>query len=119
MRLVILALLLNFTFTAQAQNSWVRINLLGYTPNSPKIAVWCSKEKNLITSFSLIEVASGKTVFTGKAGKVYGGYGPFTETGRLNFTAFTKAGRYVIKAGEATSPEFTIRNDVYKGAANF
>ncbi len=37
----------------------------------------------------------------------------------LNFSAFTKPGRYIIKAGPATSPEFTIGNNVYKGAADF
>jgi endoglucanase len=117
--IVLLLTTIGVTVTAQTQTSWVRINLLGYKPGNPKVAVWCSKEKNVITGFSIIEAASGKTVFTGKAGKAYGGYGPFTQTGRLNFTAFTKPGRYMIKAGDATSPEFTIGADVYKGAAHF
>jgi endoglucanase len=117
--IVLLLILTRFTATAQTQNNWVRINLLGYKPGSPKVAVWCSKKNNTITSFSIIDAASEKTVFTGKAGKSYGGYGPFTQTGRLNFTAFTKPGRYIVKAGEASSPEFTIGADVYKGAADF
>ena len=117
--IVLLFTITGFTVTAQTQSSWVRINLLGYKPGSPKVAVWCSKEKNAITSFSIIDVASGKTVFTGKAGKAYGGYGPFMQTSRLNFTAFAKPGRYVIKTGETTSPEFIIGADVYKGAADF
>jgi peptidoglycan/xylan/chitin deacetylase (PgdA/CDA1 family) len=122
-RLVFLIALLlqvtGFTVTAQTSNSWVRINLLGYKPVSSKVAVWCSKEKESITSFSIIDVASGKSVFTGKAGKAYGAYGPFTETYRLNFTAFTKPGHYIIKAGQAASPAFIIGRDVYKGAADF
>ena len=117
--IVLLLTITGFTVTAQTQNSWVRINLLGYKPHSSKVAVWCSKEKNAVTSFSIIDAASGKTVFTGKAGKAYGGYGPFTQTSRLNFTAFTKPGQYIIKAGEASSPAFTIGADVYKGAADF
>ncbi|SEN24443.1 glycoside hydrolase family 9 protein [Niastella yeongjuensis] len=117
--IVLLLHLTGFTVTAQTQSSWVRINLLGYKPGSPKVAVWCSKENITITGFSIIDAASGKTVFAGKTGKAYGGYGPFTQTRRLNFTAFTNPGRYIIKAGEATSPEFTIGADVYKGAANF
>jgi len=107
-------------FRVMAQtNSWIRINLLGYQTFNSKVAVWCSKEQTTITAFTIVEVASNKTVFTGKAGKSYGAYGPFKQTCRLNFSAFKKPGRYVIKAGTATSPEFNIGADVYKGAADF
>ena len=64
--IVLLLITICFTVTAQTQNSWVRINLLGYNPESPKVAVWCSKEKNAVAGFSIIDVATGKTVFTGK-----------------------------------------------------
>ncbi|WP_207511443.1 glycoside hydrolase family 9 protein [Longitalea luteola] len=120
---LIIILLLNITafYTAAqtGQKSWVRINLLGYQPGSPKVAVWCSKDKNAITDFSVIDITSGKTVYTGRAGRPFGVYGPFTATYRLNFTAFTRPGRYVIKAGDVSSPEFTIGADVYKGTADF
>lgn len=118
---LIIILLVHITgFNSLAQtNSWIRINLLGYKPNSTKVAVWCSKEQNLIKDFTVIEIASGRVVYTAKAGKAFGGYGPFTQTCRLNFSAFTRPGRYIIKAGIATSPEFTIGADVYKGSANF
>ena len=107
-------------FNALAQtNSWIRINLLGYKPNSSKVAVWCSKEPLPLTDFTVINVASGSMVYKAKAGKAFGGYGPFIQTARLNFSAFTRPGRYIIKAGSATSPEFTIGPDVYKGSANF
>jgi hypothetical protein len=56
--IVLLFTITGFTVTAQMQTTWVRINLLGYKPGSPKVAVWCSKEKNAITSFSIIDVAS-------------------------------------------------------------
>jgi endoglucanase len=115
---ILLLSITGFKTTAQT-TSWVRINLLGYQPNSTKVAVWCSKEQTIITDFTIVDVVSNKTVYTGKAGKAFGSYGPFTQTGRLNFSAFKKPGRYVIKAGPATSPEFTIGADVYKGAANF
>jgi hypothetical protein len=118
---VIIVLLLSLVgLTVKAQtNSWIRINLLGYKPNSSKVAVWCSKEQTMIADFSIVDVASGKEVYAGKAGKAFGGYGPFTQTARLNFSTFTKPGRYIIKAGTATSPEFAIGADVYKGTADF
>ena len=115
---ILLLSIAGFNTIAQT-NSWIRLNLLGYKPNSTKVAVWCSKEQNSITDFTVVDVASGKTVYTAKAGKAFGGYGPFTQTYRLNFSAFSRPGRYTIKAGSAISPAFTIGTDVYKGAANF
>ncbi|MBD0376614.1 MAG: glycoside hydrolase family 9 protein, partial [Flavisolibacter sp.] len=100
-------------------NSWIRINQLGYTPQGLKIAVWCSKEAQPLSSFQLIDSATNKIVFTGKASKAYGAYGPFQQTARLNFSAFIKEGIYYLKAGTAVSPSFKINKDVYKGAADF
>jgi endoglucanase len=116
-----LILLLSITGlnTVAQTNSWIRINLLGYKPNSTKVAVWCSKEQTGITGFTIVDVVSNKTVYAAKAGKAFGSYGPFVQTFRLNFSAFTTPGRYIIKAGPASSPEFTIGADVYKGAADF
>lgn len=98
---------------------WIRINLLGYLPGNNKVAVWCSKIAAPVTKFQLIEAATGKEVFSADAGKPYGAYGPFTQTCRLDFSTFRKAGKYVIKAGKAVSPAFTIGQDVYNGAADF
>jgi peptidoglycan/xylan/chitin deacetylase (PgdA/CDA1 family) len=117
--LFIIVLLLSVIDIKAQTNSWVRINLLGYKPNSSKVAVWCSKEQTMIADFTIVDVASGKEVYAAKAGKAYGAYGAFTQTARLNFSSFTKPGRYIIKAGTAASPEFTIGADVYKGAADF
>lgn len=99
--------------------SWIRINQLGYTPDGVKVAVWCSKEDRTIGSFQLIDVATNKVAMTGKTGKVFGAFGPFRSTQRLNFSFFKRPGRYYLKAGGAQSPEFEIGEDVYKGAADF
>src|SRR5687767_9775096 len=95
---LVFILLLNISgFNTIAQtNSWIRINLLGYKPNSPKVAVWCSKEQTPATDFTVINVGSGSIVYKAKGGKAFGGYGPFTQTARLNFSAFTRPGRYII-----------------------
>ena len=99
--------------------SWIRINLLGYKPSSIKVAVYGSKEPNGISNFEVVECTSNTIVFRGKAGKPFGSYGPFAETYRLDFTTFTRPGKYKLKAGESVSPEFTIGEDVYSGAADF
>lgn len=100
-------------------SAYVRINLLGYKPGGIKVAVWASKQTNTIADFQLVEVSSGKVVFTGKAGKAFGAYGPFAQSYRLDFSSFNNPGKYLLKAGGAMSPEFAIGNDVYKGAADF
>ena len=114
------SVILIFTsFHPEQSAAWIRINQLGYTPKGIKSAVWCSKENLTIKSFQLVDAATKKIVFSANAGKQFGAYGPFVQTCRLNFSSFTKPGRYYLQTGETRSPEFIIGNDVYKGAADF
>ena len=92
-------LLFAFAKKGEQRNSWIRINQLGYTPQGLKVAVWCSKSDIAIASFLLVDSASGKIVFTNKAGKNFGAYGPFKNTYRLYFSSFEKSGVYYLKAG--------------------
>jgi len=114
------SILLAIAFTpANDQQAWIRINLLGYQPGGTKVAVWCSKENSTITRFQLVNAATKKVEYTGSAGKAFGRFGPFQQTFRLNFSVFKKPGTYYLKAGNTTSPEFRIGDDVYKGTADF
>ena len=99
--------------------SWIRVNQLGYTPGGIKVAVWCGKEKLAVDSWQLIDAITKEIVYSANAEKGFGAYGPFTQTYRLNFSAYKKPGRYYLQAGDAISPEFSIGDDVYKGAADF
>ncbi|MGE6218177.1 glycoside hydrolase family 9 protein [Nubsella zeaxanthinifaciens] len=101
------------------EQSWIRINLLGYQPNAIKVAVWASKNNELPSSFEIVEKTSGKTVYTSNNIKNFGTYGPFNTTARLNFSEFKKPGTYLIKANGVTSPEVIIGQEVYKGSADF
>src|SRR5258708_33641573 len=101
----IILVFISFHKKSKEQTSWIRINLLGYTPKGIKVAVWCSKEQPAVSSWQLVDVNSNKIVFTAKANKLFGAYGPFTQTCRLNFSSFTKSGRYYLQAGKARSPE--------------
>src|SRR5689334_9806064 len=114
----ILCLFVFFSGSKTADESWVRINLIGYKPGSDKVAVWCSKSEAIPTTFQLLD-ASGKIVATFRKVTPFGAYGPFTATARLNFSSFKKPGRYHIEAGSGKSPEFVIGEEVYKGAADF
>src|SRR5215831_12098285 len=100
-------------------NAWIRINQLGYSPKGIKVAVFCSKEQAVIRTFHVVDVSTGKIVFTSPTGKAFGAYGPFAQTYRLNFSSFNKHGHYFLEAGNAKSPVFPIDEDVYKGAADF
>ena len=90
---LIIPILFSFDKKNESQ-AWIRINQLGYTPEGIKVAVWCSKIETNISSFSLIDSATGKTVFTKNAGENFGAYGPFKNTFRLHFSDYTKPGFY-------------------------
>lgn len=118
--LILLLPLLSFAPRHQQDDrSWIRVNLIGYMPTSAKVAVWCSKSDNQLERFQLVDVITGKVVYEGAAGKPYGAYGPFAQTYRLDFSDYRYEGRFVLHAGSAVSPEFTIAHDVYKSAADF
>lgn len=118
---VLLAILLSKSSFAQEPDTreWIRINLLGYRPHSPKVAVWGSGTDREIDDFTIVQVGSGKIMYSGSTGKPFGAYGPFAQTYRLDFSSFKTPGKYFIQAGNARSPEFTIGEDVYAGAADF
>lgn len=97
----------------------IRINQLGYLPQGAKVAVWGSLTDNSITTFQLVDSASGKIIYTAAAGEPFGHYGPFQQTYRLDFSAYKQPGTYYLKAGSTRSPVFHIADDVYNGAADF
>jgi len=99
--------------------AWIRVNLLGYRPDSPKTAVWCSSKPGTVNEFLVRDVNTNRVVFKALAGKPFGAYGPFLETYRLDFSSFTTPGRYTVQVGETESPIFTIGDNVYHGGADF
>ncbi len=104
---------------ADASNSWVRINLLGYQPSSSKVAIWASKTNSIPTKFDLVSKATGKVVYSSSQIQSFGKYGPFTATARLNFSAFRTPGKYFIRANNINSPEIIIGEGVYRHTADF
>jgi endoglucanase len=101
------------------ENSWIRVNLLGYPNDAIKVAVWASKEEIRPEKFELIDSASGKVVFSSKRIQHFGAYGPFKSTSRLNFSEFKRSGTYYIRVGEVRSPKVLINPGVYKNTADF
>jgi len=115
---ILLAMLWGFHNPPDEQ-AWVRINFLGYKPAGIKVAVWATKQEQALQSFRIVDARTEKTLFTEKAGTAFSAYGPFLKAYRLDFTSFSRPGRYRIIAGDAISPEFVISDTAYKGAADF
>lgn len=101
------------------EQTWIRINQLGYLPKSTKVAVWVSKTEASIKEFKVVDSQTHKVVFTAKAGKAFGAYGPFAKGYRLNFSKLNKDGSYYIQSGAVKSPIFRVGADVYRGTADF
>lgn len=100
-------------------DEWIRINQLGYLPESKKVAVFMSEEQTELKEFALIDFFTNETIHTFTSLKEAGAMGQMKVTYRLDFSNFTQAGTYIIKAGKATSPRFAIDNKVYNGTADF
>ena len=100
-------------------SSWIRINQLGYLPQSVKVAVFISNESLKLTEFQLIDASSKKVVFENIPAIYDGSKWGMKAAARLDFSRYSKQGRYCLKAGNAVSPEFAIAPDVYKGTADY
>ncbi len=99
--------------------AWVRVNQLGYKMQGIKVAVFCSKQTGILKEFRLVDVITGATVYTGRKVENFGSYGPFSHVARLDFSDLDREGRFVIQAGGVSSPEFTVAQNAFKGAADF
>lgn len=94
----------------------IRINQLGYLPNAPKVAVFCSLAKTELREFTV--AAEKGAIVLRRAATAANAFGPCVTAYRLDFSSITKSGSYRISAGGATSPILRIRDDAYAGAAD-
>lgn len=101
-----------------AENA-IRINQLGYLPNTPKVAVLLSDENITINHFYLYNSLSGKLVFESKTKPADAKQWGKQKAYQLDFSDFNQTGGFIIKAGHTNSPSFRISPDVYDGTADF
>lgn len=115
-----LLLLISINIVSAQQQSWIRINQLGYLPESKKVLVWVAKGDKKIKSFEVIDSKTNESIYKGKVNKIFGKYGPFDQGARLDISAVKKSGTYIVKTSDGTSsPVIKINKDVYKGTADF
>lgn len=118
-RMLLVFFLFAFAMGWAKEESWIRINNLGYLPQSIKVAVLGSKVEVKVKSFSLVDAVTGKKVYTSRRVMAKGAYGPFASSYRLDFSDFGATGRYFIQVNTITSPEFYINANVYDNTADF
>lgn len=119
-RKILFLLIILAAQSAKSQDSaWIRINQMGYLPNSIKNAVLLSKHTFQFSNFSLHSALTGKTVFESRSIKEYGKYLSFSRAYRIDFSEFEDEGVYYIQAGNIQSPIFRIRKDIYHGSADY
>jgi peptidoglycan/xylan/chitin deacetylase (PgdA/CDA1 family) len=109
----------NFQKKESIIQSWIRINNVGYLPNSIKVAVLGSKENIQIHEFTVHDAQTNEIVFTSDNIASKGMYGPFKTSFRLNFSDFKTHGTYYLKVNNTTSPNFPIGPGVYDNTADF
>ena len=110
-------MLMPFCFFGQ---QWVRVNQLGYMPQSVKVAVFISTDETDAGDFTVCDAATGRAVYSGKAEKSadaakWGMKSAF----RLNFSDLKKCGGYYVEFNGVKSDNFKIDYDVYDGTADF
>jgi endoglucanase len=118
-RIIIIISLISTASCSGQQESWIRINQLGYRTDDIKVAVLISKKTLNLKSFKIVDAATGEIAFTVKELTAAEPLKPFISCYRLKFTSFKKSGVYRIVAGKTISPDFRIDNDVYDGTADF
>ena len=101
------------------QDTWIRINQVGYLNNDIKVAVLLSTKSLSLKSFKIVDAKSGRVAMTFYKVLKTEALDPFQSCYRLPFTNLSKSGTYRIIAGNAVSPEFRIAGDVYDGTSDF
>jgi len=116
---LILFLLLSAIATSAMCQSWIRVNQLGYLPESVKVAVLISNEQVTVAGFSLCDALTDEVVYKGNA-KIFNGeeWGMKTAA-RLDFSDIEVPGGYYISVNGYKSVPFRISADVYKGTADY
>ena len=107
-----IAVLPVISVTATAQQVFIRSNQLGYRPSDPKTAVAFGRE-NLPQEFSVVDVATNRSVFEAALKPIAGRWGEFDHHGELDFSSFSKPGRYFLQIGSTRSSEFQISASIY------
>lgn len=93
-------------------DSYVRVNQVGYMPASKKLAMAFSRGK-LPDKFEVIDAKTQAVVFEGKSRPLAGGWGEFSNHAELEFSDLNRGGTFRVRLGDTTSPAFDIKDNAY------
>jgi peptidoglycan/xylan/chitin deacetylase (PgdA/CDA1 family) len=116
---LIIWILIHPAFCSAQEDTWIRLNQIGYRNNDIKVAVLLSMKSLDLKTFKIIDSKSAKVVMTFTDIIKTESLDPFISCYRLPFTKLKKTGVYKIVAETGVSPEFRIAEDVYDGTADF
>lgn len=110
-RFLIVFIYLFFLFSHASAQIHIRINQLGFVPDSPKSAIAFSATP-LPTDFRIVNTTTSAVVFKGQVRPLSGSWGEFDHHADLDFTSLTTQGTYLIEIGSARSSKFTINRTI-------
>ncbi len=117
--LIVLLVSIPLVLLAQSEGT-IRVNQLGYSCTSVKIAVALLLGNFPgVDHFEACDAVTDSVSFRSDRIQPSGPYGSFGRTLRLDFSRFERPGGYYLQLGGVRSPVFRIGDDVYDGAADF
>ncbi len=98
--------------SVEAEDTYVRINQVGYRPGDVKLAIAMGRTA-LPAKFQVMDAATRLPAFEGESQAIEQAWGKFGHHAELDFSAVNKEGEYFIRIGKVKSPTFQIRDAVY------
>ena len=97
----LLTLILHLPSLPCKADEWIRINQLGYLPQSIKVAVFMSETKTDVQEYALVDAFTGKTVRTFTSPKATGQSGGMSSTLPVGFQQFSRTGHILPESGKS------------------
>ncbi|MDR1780937.1 MAG: glycoside hydrolase family 9 protein [Tannerella sp.] len=118
-RIAFLLLILNTLAVSAQESSWIRVNLVGYLPESVKSAVFISLQPHSDRQFTVRNALTDAIVLQGTGVEANAERWGMSQALRLDLSALETVGSYYIECNGSRSPQFRIGADVYDHTADF
>ncbi|MGH7482382.1 MAG: glycoside hydrolase family 9 protein [Longimicrobiales bacterium] len=104
--------------TGAGDSLFIRVNLVGWRPVDPKVAVACALHEQPPGRFDVVRASDRQVVLRGLEAKPLGAFAGCVATYRIDLSALRAEGEYRVIGGGATSPPVRIARDAYAGLAD-
>lgn len=100
-------------------DAFIRVNQLGYTPNSIKKAIFISESTISLKNFSLHDVLTDQKLAEFSTVTANDSFEQFKSVYTIDFSTFRTEGAFYLKADHSFSPTIFIDKNSYRGTADF